>query len=442
MDRIREGRISRRGLLGLGVAGGAAALVPASTLIAAPVSAQAADQGGPPRGSRASDFLGSLGVGTHIGQGVDSAAQVGPALSYLGLGHLRDDGNPAHVQDWITVHQLSGARTNLLTNQNVSETIDMATQLRAAGALLSIEGPNEPNNFPVTYQGQTSGYTTTFLPVAHLQRDLYASSEAGGSEPDDVGLQFLTIPPGAATLLPPGTRYADYANTHTYPQGHTNLWRDNIGWNGADPTLNGDWDGLYVEYGTTWHESFPGYPVPQLPSLPRVMTETGWTTQGANSLTEDQQGRLIMAIYLSNFARGWTDTFIYMLRDDPIQGYWGLVDVDYQPKLSGQYVHNLTTILADSGSGQAGPPAVDYQIPYRSSTVHDLLLQKSSGELDLVLWSEQALGSANVVVEFTTPRGPFDVLDPTVGTGVAQTLPAGRSLQVTLSGYQVLVARL
>ncbi len=71
----------------------------------------------------------------------------------------------------------------------------------------------------------------TFLPVARWQREFYAkvksdpvlqhypvfhSSEAGGSEPDNVGLQFLTIPSGAGTLMPDGTRYADYANVHNY----------------------------------------------------------------------------------------------------------------------------------------------------------------------------------------------------------------------------------
>src|ERR1700739_4781763 len=84
----------------------------------------------------------------------------------------------------------------------------------AAGALLAAEGPNEPNNFPVTYGGNTSGYKSTFMPVALFQRDLYRtvksdaklqgipifqSSESGGSEPDNVGLQFLSIPAGAGT---------------------------------------------------------------------------------------------------------------------------------------------------------------------------------------------------------------------------------------------------
>ena len=42
------------------------------------------------------------------------------------------------------------------------------------------------------------------------------STSEPGAERDNVGLQFLTIPPGAQTLMPEGTKYADYANVHNY----------------------------------------------------------------------------------------------------------------------------------------------------------------------------------------------------------------------------------
>ena len=56
---------------------------------------------------------------------------------------------------------------------DIATTISQLEQLSAAGALLAAEGPNEPNNYPVTYGGSTSGYNTTFMPVALFQRDLY-----------------------------------------------------------------------------------------------------------------------------------------------------------------------------------------------------------------------------------------------------------------------------
>jgi hypothetical protein len=398
-------------------------------------------------------FLDSLGVCTHIGQGVDDAARSAEALTYTGIRNLRDDGRPGRIADWIAVHALSGARTCLLTDHDIASTIDMARQLRAADALLAVEGPNEPNNWPVTYEGETSGYETTFVPVAHFQRDLYLavraepelagipvfhSSEAGGAEPDNVGLQFLTIPAGAGTTMPEGTTYADYANTHNYVCGHSGRLVDNLCWSATDPTLNDDWDGLFVEYGHTWHGGFDGYSNSELETLPRVSTETGWTTSGSGSITEEQQGRVFLNLYLSAFKRGWSYTFIYMLRDDPVQGYWGLVDVDYHPKRSGTYLHNLTTILADDGSREPG--RLDYSIPDAPETVHDLLLQKSTGTFELIVWNERpGGGSDDVTVNLGSSHATVRVYDPTTGTDPTETLSDVASVVVTLTDHPVII---
>ena len=107
----------------------------------------------------ANDFLDSIGVCVHVGQGVDDPTQSAKAMGFAGIRVFRDDGHPEHVPDWIAMHQSAGVRIDVLTNQDVSSTVGMAKQLHAAGALLAVEGPNEPNNFPVTYQGQTSNST-------------------------------------------------------------------------------------------------------------------------------------------------------------------------------------------------------------------------------------------------------------------------------------------
>jgi hypothetical protein len=402
------------------------------------------------------NFLNSIGVCTHIGQGVDDAARSAAALTYAGIRNIRDDGRPERIEEWIRVYELSGVRTALLTNHDVTETIDMAKRLHAAGALLAVEGPNEPNNWPVTYENQTSGYETTFLPVARLQRDLYAavkaepslagipvfhSSEAGGSEPDNVGLQFLTIPEGAGIDMPDGTKYADFANTHNYVCGHSSELVDNVCWNATDPTLNGDWDGLYVEYGRTWHRGFAGYSNDDLATLPRVSTETGWVTEGSDdAISQEQQGRIFLNLYLAGFARGWTHTFIYMLRDDPVQGYWGLFDTDYEPKRSGTYLHNMTAILADTGSASGTPGRLAYAIANQPATVHDLLLQKSTGTFELVVWNERPSGgSDDVTVSLGGAFETVKIYDPTTGTDPVETLTDADSVDLTLTDYPMII---
>jgi len=80
------------------------------------------------------------------------------------------------------------------------------------------------------YNGNQCSQRTSFLPCAQFQAALYAATKADsnlknlpvfaetepGAEPDDAGLQFLTIPAGARTLMADGTVLADYANLHNY----------------------------------------------------------------------------------------------------------------------------------------------------------------------------------------------------------------------------------
>jgi len=52
-------------------------------------------------------------------------------------------------------------------------------------------------------------------------------------------------------------------NTHNYVCGHNlkGITEDNIAWNAEDPTLKGEWDGMFVEYGHTWRaKGFDGIP--------------------------------------------------------------------------------------------------------------------------------------------------------------------------------------
>ena len=405
---------------------------------------------------RAGEFLNSIGVCTHIGQGIDQAPQSAAALAYAGIRNLRDDGNPRRIPDWISLHKKTGVRVVLTwsgpDDAALSSLIDSSRQLAAAGALLALEGPNEPNNWAVTYQGQKSQSLATFVPVAKWQRAFYAkaksdpvlkdypvfhSSEAGGSEPDNVGLQFLTIPKGAGTLMADGTQYADYANVHNYICRRPKII-DNMAWLNADPLFH-DWtDGIYVEYGQTWRKGFPGYSNAELVTLPRVTTETGWRT-GGKGLTEEQQARLYLNMYLAQFKQGFKYTFIYMMRDGGggDEGY-GLFDVNYRPKTSATYLHNLTTILADRGS-IAAPGKLRYCIPSQPATVHDLLLQKSNGTFELVVWSEKASGTNSVTVRLGSSRASVRVYDPTMGTKPIQIHDKTNSLTLTLSDHPVVI---
>lgn len=405
----------------------------------------------------ASDFLNSLGMCAHVGQGADDPQKSATALAFAGIRNVRDDASARHVADWIEIHRQAGIKVVLTmsgpSDSTIPRLIDMSKQLASADALLALEGPNEPNNWGVTFEGKKSGGNSTFAPVAKWQAAYYAaakadpvlkdypvfhSSEAGGSEPDNVGLQYLTIPQGASTLMPDGTRYADFANVHNYICRKPAII-DNMAWENADPVFHGWTDGVYVEYGKTWRKGFAGYSNSELEKLPRVTTETGWVTGGKNGLTEEQQGRLYLNLYLAQFKRGFKYTFIYMLRDGggSDAGY-GIVHNDYQPKKSATYLHNLTTILADRGA-IAHPASLAYTIPKTPTTVHDLLLQKSDGTFELVIWNEKASGSDHVNVEFPQACPSAKLFDPTVGTDPERVLKDARTVALELSDHPVVI---
>ena len=333
--------------------------------------------------------------------------------------------------------------------------LEGARQLASAGALLAMEGNNEPNNWGVTYEGQRGGRTNSWLPVAKLQRNLYRavtsdlvlkdypvwSLSENGAQEDNVGLQFLTIPAGAGTLMPDDTRFADYANCHNYltHPGWPGL-HDNQTWVAADPSSACRVDGLYGNYGLTWRRRFPGYSAAALLTLPRVTTETGVTLEGA--ITEEVQARLYLSVYLDQFKRGWKHTAIYLLRDRTDERgnqTFGFYRPDYTPRLAATYLHNLTTILADEGSG-APTGGLAYSIPDQPATVHDLLLQKGDGTFELVIWDERFTGgSDSITVNLGGTVATAKSFDPTIGTSALQNLTEVSSVGLTLSNHPVII---
>ena len=186
-------------------------------------------------------FLGSLGVITKVDQGYNYQNYI-PALKYTGIQNVRD--GISNLPNLITMHNQTGIQVDILDSGDLQGLLSAGRTLAAAGALLSFEGPNEPNNFPITYNGQVGGGSGTWVPVAQFQRDIYAGVQGdrvlknypvfhvseGGAEVDNVGMQWLTIPTGSGSVMPTGTQYADYANTHNYVSGKCHTYVDNVAW--------------------------------------------------------------------------------------------------------------------------------------------------------------------------------------------------------------------
>jgi hypothetical protein len=125
----------------------------------------------------ASDFLNSIGACSSItGRGETLTGTI-EALRYTGIRFLRCGlEDRISVEDMIRLHKGTGARIayGLLSGgTNFVRLLDESRGLASAGALLAVEGNNEPNNWGIQYQGEAGGRNLSWLPVARLQRDLY-----------------------------------------------------------------------------------------------------------------------------------------------------------------------------------------------------------------------------------------------------------------------------
>jgi hypothetical protein len=152
-------------------------------------------------------------------------------------------------------------------------------------------------------------------------------------------------------------------------------------------------------------------PSPALADVPRVTTETGWFTQGTYAISEDQQGKLFLNLFLAQYKRGWRYTFIYL--------------------------HNLTAILADNVT--FAPSSLNYSIPNEPATVHDLLIQKSTGTFELAVWDERVSGRDTVTVNLGRRFSTVAVYDPTLGASPTQSLKNVSSVQLTLSDHPMII---
>jgi hypothetical protein len=214
---------------GAGLALAAMLLILPRCVLAAPSTAVATN-----------DFLDSIGVvttfpdrGQPLAKTIEMVRYCGFRWVRAGIEGMREKG-PTTIQTFLDLHRATGVRLSwglVSGGTDVKKLVETARVLAESGALLALEGNNEPNNWGVTYQGEKGGGRDhSWMAVAKLQRDMYQAVKSDpvlrkypvwsisepGAQRDNVGLQFLTIPTGAETLMPDGTKYADYANLHNY----------------------------------------------------------------------------------------------------------------------------------------------------------------------------------------------------------------------------------
>jgi hypothetical protein len=236
--------------------------------------------------------------------------------------------------------------------------------------------------------------------------------------------------------MPAGTAYSDYANNHNYVSSTCHTYGDNQAFKASMADAVPCFDTIWNENGITWAKGFKGYSQGDLVRLPKVTTETGWWTDGTTA-GDDRQGKILLNTYLDQYKLGWKYTFVYEIMDftDGKVGFYA----NYKtPRRSAIYLHNMTTILADSTSLFTAH-GLAYAISPEPTTVHDMLIQKSDGAFELAIWGEKVSGSEKVTVRFGSSRSSLKLYDPTVSAAPIKRYSDVISVPLTMTDHVFLL---
>jgi len=419
---------------------------------------------------KASDFLMSIGANSAVHKRGESLENTIGFTKYTGIKWFRL-GYESDIETdvLINLHKETGAMFSYglaSGGSDIPRLIKGAEELAKAGALIALEGPNEPNNWSVKYLGEEGGRNFSWKAVANLQSDLYKNVKnnpklknypvfhiggESGAQTDNAGLQYLKIPENACTIMPDGTVYADFANVHNY-FCHPSIGGiiDNMTWHASDPTLEkvpdngGHFDNLYGNYGKMWGGGhFNGYSNEKLINLPRVTTETGVTIGSFDgAVTEDLHGKMIASMYLSQFWHNYKYTALYILRDRTDESgnqAFGLFDPENKPRKAAHYLHNMTFVLGKNNE-YANTGELKYKIKNISKTVHTLLLQKDKNEFYLVLWDERFTGGSDEIeIEFEKIPLNIKIYDTTLGIEPVQNPNPKKPFGLILTDHPVIL---
>lgn len=249
-------------------------------------------------------------------------------------------------------------------------------------SIVAIEGLNEANIQAFSYKGSSS-----MAAAAQFQKDLYTAIKADGHL-GGVSVYNLTLAlndSAAYAKLGDLSKYSDYSTSHAYVATST---PENYG----------------IQYSI-------GVAARSSPGNPSVITETGYTTLASYSgLGVDQlvQAKSILNSLVDAFKDGVSKTYLYELLNHGSsshpEGSFGLFNADGTPKLAATAVHNLTAILADDGSGGRTPTtALAYTINNLPTSGNSMVLAKSNGAYELVVWAEPKLWNDANDTEISNP---------------------------------------
>lgn len=380
-------------------------------------------------------FVDKIGVNTHIPYTDGGYANVGKvleALQYLGVGHLRDavpdPSLPGGGGSNFGAFAKSGYQFDFVVASNLplTKTLSLLEDFARIypRAITSVEGPNEVNNWPVTYKGRKGPEA-----AVEYQDDLYTAVKASPALGE---IQVYNL-----TSWPELFGKFDVYNAHTYPPK---------GEQPASAIANVMDQASRLD-----------------PKDKAAITEVGYYTLPGKGtwggVDEPTQAKLTLNLILDSVNAGILKVYVYQLLDaypDPkgseMEKHFGLFDIAYRPKPAATAIHNLIQTVTAKGRGQ---PSGELRAPKLTVSSDGLavkhLLVDGDGDLStLILWDERPIWDHEtnaalpvkpvaVTVESDGDLNTVEIFDPTGAAEPVQTLDKARSVTVELQGYPKLV---
>lgn len=341
------------------------------------------------------DFVNSIGLNTHLNyfdRIYGDFPLVERELKSVGVLHLRDgihlqnaDYNAALYGRWIQLGKL-GIRFDAVLDPRsnlgpLNSALLNQVEVLAGGTIESFEGPNEldvsnENDWPSldrSYQDEVSSSVKSMKDASSVR--IIGPSLAFASNSSQVGNLSGQM---------------DDGNLHPYPAGKmpSIVFPEQI-----------DLEKIMCE------------------DKPIVFTESGYHNainehNDQPGVSESAAAKYVPRLFLEDFSRGVPRTYLYEFMDeapDPglsnPQMHWGLIRADGSEKPAFVALKNLIGELNDSAEPRSLEP-LTWALDSTDARIHHLLLQKSNGEYDLVLWQEVSSYDVNGHADINNPALP------------------------------------
>jgi len=385
-----------------------------------------------------SKLLNSFGVAAHIG--ALSPTTVLNELSYLRIWNVRDGTPSTTAFPTFEAVAKGGARFVLLESNvyypgsqlDAAADVARADQLiRAApGAVIGIEGSNEYTQNTYYFNGVSS-----YRNLGWGLWDDAALKAAVRADPLMARVKVIAASEGTSRSIPSLGTNVDAGNVHVYRGVGQQLQTGINAWVAAA------------------RASAPGDPV--------YITETGISSSGFDTSTwgggvanAHLEAIIDINALLDGFKAGAAITFLYELMDEPgassvQEQHFGLFNADGTPKPAAVAIGNFTHILRDDGKGGVAAGRLQYRLAGLPSTASSMLLEKSDGTFQVVIWNGEAKlydgaqevtpAASTVTLTLGSAARSISIYDPVHGTA-AQSATAGASgVSVALSEDPIII---